>query len=68
MKVFALSDPHLALSAPFKPTEPPDTYKPMDIFGPQWQDYYGTLYDNWLDTVKEEDTVLMPGDISWAMT
>ena len=68
MKVFALSDPHLALSAPYRAGEPPQVYKPMDIFGPQWQDYYGTLYANWLQTVGPEDTVLMAGDISWAMT
>ena len=68
MKVFAISDPHLALSAPFKPGEPPQTYKPMDVFGPYWQDYYSTLYENWCKTVGPEDTVLLGGDISWAMT
>ena len=68
MKVFALSDPHLALSAPFKPGEPPCVYKPMDIFGPQWQDYYDALWENWRRVVAPDDTVLMPGDISWGMT
>ena len=68
MKVFTISDPHLALSAPFRAGEPANTYKPMDVFGSHWQDYYDTLYENWLNTVKPEDTVLLPGDISWAMT
>jgi predicted phosphohydrolase len=40
----------------------------MDIFGPQWQDYYGALYENWRSLVGPADTVLLPGDISWAMT
>ena len=68
MKVFALSDPHLALSVPYRPGRQPAAYKPMDVFGPHWQDYYGALYENWLNVVEPEDIVLMPGDISWAMT
>lgn len=68
MKVFALSDPHLALSAAYRPGEPAQTYKPMDIFGGHWQDYYARLYENWHRTVGPADVVLMPGDISWAMT
>ena len=68
MKVFAISDPHLALSAPYRVDEPAKTYKPMDIFGPTWQDYYSALYANWRRVVEPQDTVLLPGDISWAMT
>jgi predicted phosphohydrolase len=68
VKVFAISDPHLALSAPYRAGEPPQTYKPMDIFGPHWQDYYATLRDNWLGAVGPQDVVLVAGDISWAMT
>ena len=68
MKVFAISDPHLALSAPYRAGEPPQTYKPMDIFGPHWLDYYGALYVNWRQIVEPEDAVLLPGDVSWAMT
>lgn len=68
MRVFALSDPHLALSAAYRPGEPAQTYKPMDIFGAHWQDYYARIDENWRRTVGPEDTVLMPGDISWAMT
>jgi len=68
VKVYAISDPHLALNAPFRVGCPSETYKPMDIFGSKWQDFYGTLYDNWLNLVQPGDAVLMPGDISWAMT
>ncbi|MCL1816829.1 MAG: metallophosphoesterase [Clostridiales bacterium] len=68
MKVFAISDPHLALLSPYQPDKPPDTYKPMDIFGSSWQDYYALLYANWQSIVSPEDTVLLAGDISWAMT
>lgn len=68
MKVFALSDPHLALAAPFIANKPVDTYKPMDVFGLHWQDYYQRLYDNWHARIRSEDVVLMAGDISWAMS
>ena len=68
MKVFALSDLHLALAAPFQPGCPPNAYKPMDVFGINWHNHYQHLYDNWQATVSPEDAVLISGDISWAMT
>ena len=67
MKVFALSDLHLALAARYQVGQPPETYKPMDVFGVTWRDYYRRLFDNWQATVSPEDTVLVSGDISWAM-
>ncbi len=42
-----------------------DIHKPMDIFG--WDEHYYLIRRNWIEMVKEEDTVLLPGDISWAM-
>lgn len=39
--------------------------KPMDIFE-GWDNYVGRLEENWRRTVGEEDTVVIPGDISWA--
>lgn len=42
-----------------------DIDKPMDVFG--WDQHYNQIRDHWLNTVKPEDTVLIPGDISWAM-
>jgi len=55
MALFAISDLHLSFG----------TNKPMDIFG--WHDYERILEENWNGMINEGDTVLMPGDISWAM-
>lgn len=41
--------------------------KPMDIFGDNWADHEEKIFDNWKETVKEEDLILLPGDISWAL-
>jgi len=57
MALFAISDLHLSLGLD----------KPMDIFGPHWKDHAGRLQARWTDTVGEDDTVVVPGDISWAM-
>ena len=39
----------------------------MDIFG-GWQDYVVRLESNWKSLITDEDTVVIPGDISWAMS
>ncbi len=57
MKVFAIGDLHLGHAVS----------KPMDIFGPQWKDHTGQIAGNWKERVREEDLVLVPGDVSWAM-
>lgn len=56
MSVFAISDLHLALGID----------KPMDIFGGRWLDYMKKIEYNWKNTVKHDDIVVVPGDISWA--
>ncbi len=56
MSLFAIGDPHLSLSV----------NKPMDIFR-GWTDYTDRLAKNWNAVVGEEDSVVVPGDISWAM-
>ncbi|MDF2524047.1 MAG: Calcineurin-like phosphoesterase, partial [Clostridiales bacterium] len=56
MAVYAISDLHLAISID----------KPMDIFGDRWINYMKKLKDNWEQVVKEEDSVIITGDISWA--
>lgn len=56
-RLFTLSDPHLSFARP----------KPMEVFGPLWRDHTERLADNWRAAVGEDDIVLMPGDISWAM-
>ncbi|HIZ76899.1 MAG TPA: metallophosphoesterase [Firmicutes bacterium] len=70
MKIFALSDLHLSLSAPadFSQIATLKGYKPMDIFGRGWENHISRIYENWQVTVGTEDVVLIPGDISWAMT
>lgn len=39
----------------------------MDIFGKQWENHAEKIKTDWLNKVKEEDTVLIPGDFSWGM-
>lgn len=56
MAIFAISDLHLALSI----------NKPMDIFGQKWSGYMERLEAEWKAAVTPDDTVLLPGDISWA--
>ena len=58
MAIYAISDLHLSFGV----------NKPMNIFGKVWDNYEETIRKNWKDTVSEEDTVIIPGDISWAMT
>ena len=41
--------------------------KPMDIFGNTWENHTEKIKKNWENTVKEEDTVFLAGDFSWAM-
>lgn len=56
MALYVIADLHLSLGAD----------KPMDVFR-GWKDYVERLEANWRDTVNEEDTVVIAGDISWAM-
>ncbi len=57
MAIFAIGDLHLSQ----------DGAKPMDIF-PGWQDYVRRLEDHWRSLVSAEDTVVLAGDTSWAMS
>lgn len=57
MKLFAIADLHMDGGAG----------KPMDIFGPNWADHCDRIFGSWQSLVSEEDAVLVPGDISWAM-
>lgn len=56
MRVFAISDLHLALVK----------NKPMDVFDPVWDNYMERLRENWTRIIGQDDLVLVPGDISWA--
>jgi predicted phosphohydrolase len=57
MRVFALADPHLSSVSD----------KPMDVFGTQWEGHPEALFKGWREVVADEDLVLVPGDISWAL-
>jgi len=39
----------------------------MEVFGPSWERYSEKIQFSWLKQVRQEDLVLIPGDISWAM-
>lgn len=58
MHLFAIGDLHL----------PGSQEKPMDIFGDQWRDHAERIAASWKAQVAEDDVVLVPGDLSWAMT
>ncbi len=70
MNIFAISDLHLSFAAPYDPEDPQSSplTKPMDLFGLAWRDYPQRLEKQWRELVREEDAVLLPGDLSWAMT
>ena len=40
----------------------------MEVFGRRWQDYISRIEKNWRHLVTDEDTVIIPGDISWALS
>lgn len=55
MAIYAISDLHLSFN----------TNKPMNVFG--WENYEERIKEDWNQKVTQEDTVLLPGDFSWAM-
>lgn len=57
MKIFAIGDLHL----------PGGDMKPMDVFGQHWENHFERISEDWCAKVTDEDIVLIPGDISWAM-
>lgn len=56
MALFAIGDLHLSFGHS----------KQMDIF-PGWDNYVDRLKKNWENLVSADDTVVIVGDISWAM-
>ena len=57
--IYAIGDVHLSLDERIK--------KPMDVFGPKWENHAERLRDNWVSKVKPEDLVIICGDISWGL-
>lgn len=56
MALFVIGDLHLSFGSG----------KPMDIFS-GWEGHAERIRENWHKTVSESDTVVVPGDVSWAM-
>ena len=60
MSVFAISDLHLSTLE--------KTNKSMEVFGHRWDNYMDRIKSNWERLVTDDDTVIIPGDISWALS
>lgn len=58
MSLYVIGDLHLSRN----------TEKPMNIFGARWDGHEEKIKQNWEEVVGKNDTVVIPGDISWAMT
>ena len=57
MAIYTIGDLHLSFENP----------KPMNIFGDNWNNHEEKVKEDWLSKVKPGDTVIHPGDFSWAM-
>ena len=57
MSLFVMADLHLSS----------DRSKSMGIFGPRWSNYMEKIRKNWTAVVTDEDTVIVPGDVSWSL-
>ena len=60
MSLYTISDLHLSTFS--------ETNKSMEIFGKSWADYILRIEKNWRHLIDEDDTVVIPGDISWALS
>lgn len=58
MSLFVMADLHLSTT----------TNKQMDVFGYRWTDYMEKIKKNWSSIVTDNDTVIVPGDISWGIS
>ena len=56
--LYAIADTHLSFT----------TEKPMDVFGDKWANHAERLKENWLAKITDDDTVVIPGDISWGIS
>jgi len=55
--IWAIGDLHLSFGVP---------NKGMEAFGDEWTNWTDKLQQHWKSSIRPEDLVLLPGDISWA--
>mgnify|MGYP001138314444 FL=1 len=60
MSIYTIADLHLSIGAGIE--------KSMEVFGRRWQGYTEKLKKNWCAVVEPGDSVIIPGDISWALS
>ena len=60
MSLYTIADLHLSTFD--------KTNKSMEIFGKSWADYMLRINNNWRHLITDEDTVIIPGDVSWALS
>lgn len=56
MSIYTIGDLHLSFHE----------NKPMGIFGENWEEHEKKIEKDWIEKVKEEDLVVIPGDFSWS--
>lgn len=57
MSIYAIGDLHLSFNE----------NKPMNIFGQNWENHEQKIKQHWLEKIKQNDLVILPGDFSWSM-
>ena len=60
MSVYTIADLHLSTYE--------KTNKSMEVFGKRWDGYMTRIEGNWRHLVTDADTVIIPGDVSWALS
>ena len=60
MATYVIADLHLS--------EAVGCNKSMEVFGRRWTGYTEKIRKNWEALIAPEDTVIIPGDISWALS
>ena len=60
MSLYTMADLHLSTFD--------KTNKSMEVFGKSWTDYILRIENNWRHLITDQDTVIIPGDISWALS
>ena len=60
MSLYTIADLHLSTFD--------QTNKSMEVFGKSWADYMLRIEQNWRHLITDDDVVVIPGDISWALS